>query len=71
MQKWEYLWIYIAADPEDKTKIFYMANGKRLDAPSHGAVLNEVGEDGWELVTVALTPPAAFPQFYLKRPISN
>lgn len=71
MQKWEYLWIYIAVDPADSTKFLYMASGQRLGAKNHGDALNEVGKDGWELAAVTLTPPAAFPQFYLKRPISN
>jgi hypothetical protein len=70
MQKWEYLWIYLASDPSDKTRFIYIANGKRLAAESHGAVLNIVGKDGWELVAVTASSQA-FPQFYLKRPFSN
>ena len=70
MQKWEYLWMYLANDPDDKTRFIYVANGERLAVESHGAALNAVGEDGWELVGVTVTSQA-LPQFYLKRLISN
>jgi hypothetical protein len=70
MQKWEYMWMYLAQDPQDKSKYVYFANGERIEAPNHGAALNVVGKDGWELVTVMITVQT-FPQFFLKRPISD
>ena len=71
MQKWEYMWIYVA---QEKGKQVYIANGERLEAQTYQEALNAVGKEGWELV--AVIPPALFPaatqtlaQFCLKRPI--
>ena len=70
MQKWEYLWMYLAQDNKDKSKFVYIANGHRVEAQGHGEALNIVGKDGWELVSVMITIQT-FPQFYFKRPISD
>jgi hypothetical protein len=73
MQKWEYMWIYVS---HEKGKQVLVANGQRLKAQSYPEALSAVGKDGWELVSVI--PPApipalpqTFPQFCLKRPISD
>lgn len=73
MQKWEYLWIYV--DDSSGTPV-YIANGERLSARTYAEALNNVGRDGWELVTVV--PPAsvrttthAYAQFCLKRPLAD
>lgn len=73
MQKWEYMWIYLA---KEKRKQIYIANGERLNAGTYAEALNVVGQDGWELVSVI--PPTSirranfeFPQFCLKRPVGG
>ena len=73
MQKWEYMWIYVATE---KAKQVYIANGERLEAQSYQEALNAVGKEGWELVAVvpeSVIPTAtnAFAQFCLKRPSSD
>jgi len=78
MQKWEYMWIYMA---HEQGKNVFVANGERLAAQTYPEALNAVGKEGWELVTTIITPqgyiptqifPAQnFPQFCLKRPISD
>jgi Domain of unknown function (DUF4177) len=73
MQKWEYMWIYVT---HEKGRHVYVANGKRLEAQTNVEALNAMGKEGWELVTTIVIPQAAyptqqFPQFCLKRPISD
>ena len=72
MPKWEYMWILQVQ--ESGTSV-YVANGERLQAHTHCEALNLVGNEGWELVTIVVTPPNLFPaqtllQFCLKRPIA-
>jgi hypothetical protein len=73
MQKWEYMWIYVT---HEKGKYVYVANGERLEAQTNPEALNAVGKHGWELVSV-IPPlpipvsPVPFPQFCLKRPLSD
>ncbi len=73
MQKWEYMWIYVT---HENGKYVYVANGQRLEAQSNPEALNVAGKQGWELVSV-IPPPAipahaqTFPQFCLKRPLSE
>jgi len=71
MQKWEYMWIYVA---HEKGHQIFVANGARLEAQTYEDALNVVGKEGWELVTVVPpttipTPTQSFAQFCLKRPI--
>jgi len=74
MQKWEYMWMSVALE---KGKQVFVANGKRLPAQSYSEALNELGKDGWELVSVIQpaikfpVPLQSFPQFCLKRPIPD
>jgi len=70
MQKWEYLWIYVATDLKDKSRITYVKNGQPFEARNHADALNQAGHDGWELVGMSITSQS-FPQFFLKRPISD
>jgi len=70
MQKWEYMWMYMASE---KGRQVFIANGERLQKQTYAEALNALGKDGWELVSVIppnLTLPAptpSFPQFCLKR----
>jgi hypothetical protein len=72
MQKWEYMWMYVA---HEKGKNVYIANGERLESQTHPEALNAVGKEGWELVAIFTSPiyltTPNFPQFCLKRPISD
>jgi hypothetical protein len=72
VQKWEYMWIYMA---REKGKTVYIANGERLEAQTNPEALNAVGTAGWELVSTinpqTTIPAQTFPQFCLKRPISD
>jgi hypothetical protein len=73
MQKWEYMWIYVA---NEKGQQVYVANGARLEAQTYQEALNAVGKEGWELVTVipptiVPTPTNTLAQFCLKRPIGD
>ena len=74
MQKWEYMWMYIASE---KGAQVFVANGERLQAQSYPEALNALGKVGWELVTVippgfkVPVPMRDSPQFCLKRPLSN
>jgi hypothetical protein len=74
MQKWEYMWMYVTSE---KGAQVFVANGERLPAQSYAEALNVLGKEGWELVT-AIPPPfkfpvpmQSFPQFCLKRPLSD
>ena len=71
MQQWEYMWIYV---DDAIGKHVYVANGERLQAQSYPQALNEVGQDGWELVaivppTIIPSPTRTYAQCCLKRPI--
>jgi hypothetical protein len=73
MQQWEYMWMYVA---QEKGKSVYIANGERLEAQTNPEALNALGKKGWELVAVVPplpipVPVQPFPQFCLKRPISD
>jgi hypothetical protein len=78
MQKWEYMWIYMS---HEQGRNVFVANGVRLAAQAYPEALNAVGKEGWELVTTIITPHTyvpteifptqTFPQFCLKRPISD
>jgi hypothetical protein len=74
MQKWEYMWMYVASE---KGAQIFIANGERLPAQTFPEALNLLGNDGWELVSIispgmALpVPMQSFPQFCLKMPISD
>jgi len=73
MRKWEYMWIYV---DDSKGKLVYVANGKRLKAQTYPEALNEVGEEGWELVAVVppsliAAPTRTYAQLCLKRPIQE
>ena len=74
MQKWEYMWVSVTSE---KAALVFVANGERLQAQTYSEALNALGKDGWELVTT-IPPPfvlptrmRSFPQFCLKRPISD
>jgi len=74
MQKWEYMWVSVTSE---KGALIFVANGQRLHAQTYAEALNALGKDGWELVS-AIPPPfvlpipmRGFPQFCLKRPISD
>jgi len=43
MQKWEYMWIYVA---HEKGHQVFIANGHRLQAQTYPDALNIVGQDG-------------------------
>ena len=70
MQKWEYMWMYMASE---KGRQVFIANGERVQKQTYAEALNALGKDGWELVSVispnlpSQHPPQAFPQFCLKR----
>jgi len=74
MQKWEYMWMYMASE---KGRQLFIANGERLQEQTYAEALNALGKDGWELVSVIPasvtlpTPTQSFPQFCLKRPFSE
>ena len=71
MQRWEYMWIYVA---QEKGTSVFIANGDRLTARTSVEALNAVGQQGWELVAIIYgSAPSLMsqnmPQFCLKRPI--
>jgi hypothetical protein len=74
MQKWEYLSISVALNKQgDITLIFsnYLPDlrfPKRLKWPDFVEYLNELGEEGWEMVNVYLQKVENSPAFYFKRP---
>ena len=74
MQKWEYMWMYMASE---KGQQVFIANGERLQEQTYAGALNSLGKDGWELVSIipqSFTLPAptqSFPQFCLKRMLSE
>jgi hypothetical protein len=74
MQKWEYMWMYMATE---KNRQVFIANGERLQRQTYAEALNALGKDGWELVSVIPpsltlpTPSQSFPQFCLKRALSE
>ena len=41
--------------------------GKPYDDPDISAILNDEGAEGWQLVSVAVIPPAMLSIFYLMR----
>ena len=74
MQKWEYMWMYMATE---KNRQVFIANGERLQRQTYAEALNALGKDGWELVSVIPpsltlpTPSQSFPQFCFKRALSE
>lgn len=59
MTKWEYLYF---TDPENETS--------ELHPPGHKEKLNELGNEGWELVNVVFDQKGRVQKLYFKRPIS-
>jgi hypothetical protein len=72
MQKWEYLRILQVAS---FNRIDWTINGQAAGVPSFEAMLNQMGNDGWELVGLtsvasnALVSGAATTEYILKRPL--
>ena len=67
MQKWEYfrIWAYFQGNIQPKWYFDY--NGKRLEAKDWMPVMNELGNEGWELVCSLPVNPAQV-ELYFKRP---
>jgi hypothetical protein len=59
MTKWEYLYF---TDPENEASA--------LHPPGHKEKLNELGNEGWELVNVVFDQKGRVQKLYFKRPIS-
>jgi hypothetical protein len=59
MTRWEYLYF---TDAEKETST--------LHPPGHKEKLNELGKDGWELVSVIFDQKGQVQKLYFKRPIS-
>jgi hypothetical protein len=59
MTKWEYIY-FTEAEKE----------GSSLHPPSHKERLNDLGKDGWELVSVVFDSTGLVKKLYFKRPLS-
>jgi hypothetical protein len=53
MQKWEYLFIKrLGTGLRSHDTVLYSVNGKRLESEEIWSVANEMGQQGWELISV-------------------
>jgi hypothetical protein len=65
MQRWEYLVLEVEQDHPR------LMNGQELrgwDSLKLYAVLNQLGEEGWEMVGTQSTPSYTFAKLFFKRP---
>lgn len=53
MQKWEYLFIKrLGTGMRSADTVVYSVNGKKLESGEMWEVANEMGQKGWELISV-------------------
>lgn len=67
MQKWAYFGVMMYFQGNIQPKWHFDYTGKRLEAKDWMPVMNELGNEGWELVSALSTSPTAV-QYYFKRP---
>jgi hypothetical protein len=63
MQKWEYLTLWAEQG-------WRASDGRYWDAPTAYVILEELGREGWELVTITNTGPGYY-EWHFKRPIED
>ena len=69
MQRWEYCEVYWTSD--GSVALFHRRNPRdrrKHEAPDPEALVAELGEDGWELVSVGATPDDDEERWIFKRP---
>ena len=82
MQKWQYLMLVLGWEQEKKffywmdigTKVLDGIAGEKIDGKGIEKVLNQLGQEGWELVnvqTMSHLGTASVVNYYLKRPIGE
>ena len=67
MVKWEYCWVF--STPRSWKVLMFGQSSVAAEGEGSDQILARLGQEGWELVTVAIVPKdGAYPQeFYLKR----
>jgi hypothetical protein len=71
MKKWEYLYVGAVPVSYRNKEVKFVVNGETMKSSRRlGEYLQELGEQGWEMVTVFQDPDPAYPlsYFFFKRP---